>query len=126
MMEAIEDRILFIEKWDPFSAKKIRALLEKKSVMVEEGNFYGEIYTDRQFRIAFDQILEREEARSRVCEAIADQVRPIKEIAKELGMKPDEVLRHVVELRRRNLVTVDHIESGKTPYYRYTSPGGSS
>lgn len=122
----MEEKIAFIEKWDAFSAKKIRALLEKKPIMVEEMNVYGEIYTHRQFQIALDAILRRETARSRVCEAVSEKPKPVREIAGELGMKPDEVLHHIVELRRRNLVFVDHIEDGKIPYYRYTAPGGSS
>ncbi len=122
----MEEKLAFIEKWDPFSAKKIRALLEKKPIMVEEKNVYGEIYTERQFQIALDQILKREEARSRVCEAIAEEVKPVRVIAKDVGMEPADVLRHIVELRRRNLVEIDHIEDGKVPYYRYTAPGGLS
>ena len=122
----MEEKIAFIEKWDAFSAKKIRALLEKKPIMVEEMNVYGEIYTERQFQIALDAILTREVARSRICEALSTGVKPVRTLAEELGMTPSEVLRHLVELRRRNLVFVDHIEDGKTPYYRYTSPGGSS
>ena len=122
----MEEKIAFIEKWDEFSAKKIRALLEKKPVLVEEMNVYGEIYTNRQFQIALDAILRREVARSRICEAVSEEVKPVRTIAKDLDMRPDEVLRHIVELRRRNLIVVDHIEEGKVPYYRYTSPGGSS
>ena len=122
----MEEKIAFIEKWDAFSAKKIRALLEKKPIMVEEMNVYGEIYTHRQFQIALDQILDREMKRSRICEALSEEVKPVRAIAEDLGMRPDEVLRHIVELRRRNLVVVGHIEDGKIPYYRYTSPGGSS
>ncbi len=122
----MEEKIAFIEKWDAFSAKKIRALLEKKPVLVEEMNVYGEIYTERQFQIALDAILTREVARSRVCEALSEGPKPVRVISETLEMRPDEVLRHIVELRRRNLVFIDHIEDGKVPYYRYTSPGGSS
>ena len=32
----MDDKVAFIEKWDPFSAKKIRMLLEKKPALVEE------------------------------------------------------------------------------------------
>jgi len=50
----------------------------------------------------------------------------VRVIAGELGMPADAVLRHFVELRRRGLVILDHIEDGKTPYYRYATPGGTS
>jgi len=122
----MEDQVAFIEKWDPFSAKKIRALLEKRPALVDEANVYGERYTDRQFQISLDQILRREMIRSRICEFVSEQEKPVRVIAQDMGMPPDAVLRHIVELRRRGLVVVDHIEDGKIPYYRYTAPGGSS
>jgi DNA-binding transcriptional ArsR family regulator len=122
----MEDKIAFIEKWDAFSAGKIRALLEKKTAMVEEANLYGEKYTPRQFQISLDQILKREMMRSRICEAVSEEVKPVRRIAEDVELSPRSVLRHIVELRRRGLVVVDHIEDGKTPYYRYTAPGGSS
>jgi len=122
----MEDQVAFIEKWDPFSAKKIRALLEKRPALVDEANVYGERYTDRQFQISLDQILRREMIRSRICEFVSEQEKPVRVIAQDMGMPPDKVLRHIVELRRRGLVVVDHIEDGKIPYYRYTASGGSS
>ncbi len=122
----MEDQVAFIEKWDPFSAKKLRALLEKKPALIEEANVYGERYTNRQFQISLDQILRREMTRSRICECLAEQEKPVRVIARELDMPPDVVLKHIVELRRRSLVVVDHIEDRKIPYYRYTAPGGSS
>lgn len=122
----MEDQVAFIEKWDPFSAKKIRALLEKRPALVDEANVYGERYTDRQFQISLDQILRREMIRSRICEFVSEQEKPVRVIAQDMGMPPDAVLRHIVELRRRGLVVVDHIEDGKIPYYRYTASGGSS
>jgi len=122
----MEDQVAFIEKWDPFSATKIRALLEKGPALVDEANVYGERYTDRQFQISLDQILRREMIRSRICEFVSEQEKPVRVIAQDMGMPPDAVLRHIVELRRRGLVVVDHIEDGKIPYYRYTAPGGSS
>ena len=90
------------------------------------GNFYGERYTNRQFQIAIDQILAREVTRSRICENLSERGKPVRVIAGELGMPADAVLRHIVELRRRGLVILDHIEDGKTPYYRYATPGGTS
>jgi len=122
----MEGKIAFIEKWDAFSAGKIRALLEKKSAMVEEANLYGERYTPRQFQISLNQILEREMARSRICEAVSQEEKPVRRLAEDVGLSPEAVLRHIVELRRRSLMAVDHIEDGKIPYYRYTAPGGSS
>ena len=124
-METVENKIAFIEKWDPFSAKKIRALLEKKPALVNEGNVYGEKYTNRQFQLSLDQILRREMTRSQLCEYLSEQEKPVRMIAKDLDIPPDAILRHIVELRRRGLVVVDHIEDGKTPYYRYVMPGGS-
>ncbi len=122
----MEEKIAFIEAWDPFSAKKIRALLEKKPALVEEGNYYGERYTNRQFQISLDTILRRETIRSRICQAVSEQEKSVRTIAGDLNMPPEAVLRHIVELRRRGLVVVDHIEDGKTPYYRYAAPGGTS
>jgi len=46
-----------------------------------------------------------------------DRARSVKEIAEALGETPRDILREVVELRRKNLLALETIKD-RTPLYR--------
>ena len=85
--------------------------------MKEKGNVYSEIYTQRQFDISFYPIIFKEYERARVLEALGGGERSVPEIAKQIGMEPNRVLMHIVELRRRGKVSLVGLE-GTTPMYK--------
>jgi hypothetical protein len=41
----------------------------------------------------------------------------VKSLAEAVQMKPSDVLKEIVDMRRRNIITLDHVE-GTTPFYR--------
>jgi aspartate kinase len=41
----------------------------------------------------------------------------VSDLAKATGLKPSEVLNHIVDMRRKNMLAVDHIE-GASPVYK--------
>jgi len=41
----------------------------------------------------------------------------VRALAAATELKPADVLKHIVAMRRRNMITVDHIE-GTTPFYK--------
>jgi hypothetical protein len=46
-----------------------------------------------------------------------DEPVSVKALAEAIEMKPADVLKQVVAMRRLNMITVDHVE-GTTPFYK--------
>lgn len=110
-----------IRSQDPELADKLTRLLEKESPLQGEGNVYGERYSARQIELSFGKIVQTEAQRARVLKALRTRPASVKKLAQALKLAPSEVLAHIVELRRRNRVTLHHIEE-RTPIYSVLSP----
>ena len=113
-----------IRSQDPELADKLTRLLKKEAVLQGEGNVYGERYSARQIELSFGKIVQMEAQRARILKALRKGPTSVKKLAKVLKLTPPEVLAHIVELRRRNRVTLHHIEE-RTPTYIALSPGGT-
>ena len=111
-----EEMIAAIEKQRPDMGEKLRMLLAKESFLKSK-NVYGELYADRQVNICYDAIFQTEYLRARILEVTQEGARSVKEIAERLGKPPAEILREVVELRRKNLLSIERVED-RTPLYR--------
>jgi hypothetical protein len=111
-----EEMLALIEKQRPEMAENLRNLLGRESFLKGK-NVYGELYAQRQVDICYDAIFRDEYIRCRILEVLRDQARSVPEIAEMLGKSPGEILWEVVELRRKNLVSIDKIDE-RTPLYR--------
>ncbi len=111
-----EIKFAYIEKQLPDTAAKLRRLLEKES-MLKEKNVYGELYSDRQVDICYDAIFDTEYLRCRILELLRVKNRSVKQLAELIGNSPAEVLREMIELRRKNMVAIEGIED-RTPIYK--------
>ena len=108
--------LAFIEKQLPDMAGKLRRLEEKEGFL-KARNVYGELYSDRQIQICYDAIFRTEYLRCRILETARKEALSVKRIAEILGKTPGEILAHVVELRRKNLMVIERIDD-RTPLYR--------
>jgi len=111
-----EEMLAFIEKQRPDMGEKLRNLLGRESFLKDK-NVYGELYAQRQVDICYDAIFRDEYIRCRILEVLRDEARSVPQIAEMLGKAPGEILWEVVELRRKNLVSIDKIDE-RTPLYR--------
>ena len=111
-----EEMLAFIEKQRPDMGEKLRNLLGRESFLKDK-NVYGELYAQRQVDICYDAIFRDEYIRCRILEVLRDEARSVLQIAEMLGKAPGEILWEVVELRRKNLVSIDKIDE-RTPLYR--------
>lgn len=111
-----EEMLASIEKQSPAQADKLRMLLAKEGFL-KDRNVYGELCSDRQAGICYDAIFRSEYIRSRILEVTRQEALSVKQIAEALGKTPREILREVVELRRKNLLAIDIIQE-RTPLYR--------
>ncbi len=102
---------------------RLRALVSKERKIVEEGNVYGERKTQKEWDEMINQAINAEYARNMILLLITGKPLSVKELASELMEPTDKVLQHIVFLRRKNLVAMDHIE-GTTPKYIALLEGG--
>lgn len=94
-----------------------RALAGRELEVTERGNVYGE----RVPRYKFDEVqaeaLRAEFHRNWMYLLLKREASSVQELSSKTGLREDQVLRHIVAMRSRNLVDMDRIE-GITPYYR--------
>ena len=111
-----EEMLAVIEKQRPDMGEKLRNLLGRESFLKDK-NVYGELYAESQINICYNAIFRDEYLRCRILEVIREEARSVKQIAEMLRRSPGEILWEVVELRRKNLVSIDKIDE-RTPLYR--------
>ena len=111
-----EEMLAVIEKQRPDMGEKLRNLLGRESFLKDK-NVYGELYAQGQVDICYDAIFRDEYIRCRILEVLRDEARSVPQIAEMLGKAPGEILWEVVELRRKNLVSIDKLDE-RTPLYR--------
>ena len=108
--------ISFIKTVNPSAASRLNTLLEKKQKLIEEGNVYGERYSERRFWLSVDPIIRIEYKRSQILQKIMDKALSVKELAKETGFPSNEILQHITTFLQRNFVRIESVE-GTSPKY---------
>lgn len=101
----ITDKLNFIKIYDPDGAARIEKLLSKKERLTE-GNVYGERFTERQFYLVFNPLLETALERAKILETLSEGDRTAIHIAEALHIERSKVFNHVKELMRRGLIEI--------------------
>jgi coenzyme F420-reducing hydrogenase delta subunit len=96
---------------------RLRVLVGRERELTEKKNVYGENIPQEEFEALLDEAVEAEFLRYKIHVLTRKDALPIETLAAAIGLKPADVLKHLVSMRRRNMVTVDHIE-GTTPFYK--------
>jgi F420-non-reducing hydrogenase iron-sulfur subunit len=89
---------------------RLRTLVGREMQLIEEGDVYGEKVGQKEFDEVMDESIDAEYSRSRIRLLVKDKPMSVEELAKQLSLNPKMVLRHIVILRQRGLVTLDRIE----------------
>jgi len=97
-------------------ASRLRTLVGRERTLIEEGNVYDEKVGQREFDEVMDGSIDAEYIRNRIHLLVKDKPMSVEGLAKHLGLDPKNVLRHIVVLRQRGLVSLDRIE-GEDPLY---------
>jgi len=95
---------------------RLRVLVGREKELIEKGNVYGEKTTQEEFDKTMDEAVQAEYVRSKIYFVVRKEPQSVKELSKRLDLDPQMVLRHIVVLRRRGMVTVGRVE-GTTPLY---------
>jgi coenzyme F420-reducing hydrogenase delta subunit len=96
---------------------RLRVLLGREKELTESVNVYGEKIPQDEFDFLMDEIVREEFLRHKI--HLLTQTKPlsVKDLAKKLGIKPADVLKQIVNMRRKNMITIDRFEE-TTPLYK--------
>ncbi len=108
---------------DALSNFRLRALVSNELKIVEEGNAYGEkLDKEKLLDIVYNATKEEFE-RSMILLLAKKNNMSVKDLSKKINVPTHRVLEHIVALRQKNLISMDHPE-GFTPTYRTIEIGG--
>jgi len=95
---------------------RLRLLLGCESYLLDVGNAYGEKPRPEELWLVIDDALTAEYERARILLAL-EEPKSVRQLAAELGMRPDRVLKHLIVLRTRRQVELYGV-TGTSPLYK--------
>jgi len=102
---------------------RLRALAGNEVKVVEEGNAYGERLSKEKLLGIMQSAATDEFERSMILLLAKRSNVSVKDLSKVMNVPPNRILEHIVVLRQKNLISMDHPE-GFTPTYRTIEIGG--
>jgi coenzyme F420-reducing hydrogenase delta subunit len=96
---------------------KLRVLVGRERELTEKNNVYQEKISQEEFDSLLGEAVEAEFIRHKIHLLTKHEALPIRALAEAVEMKPAAVLRQIVDMRRRNMIAMDHVE-GQTPFYK--------
>jgi F420-non-reducing hydrogenase iron-sulfur subunit len=104
--------------------RKLRWVVGKVVEFTEDGNLYGERFTEHEIGRLFDEIAMDEYRLREVLERLESGPHSVKDLASVMGVAPKVILRQMADLRKMGLADIEEIE-GDTPLWAL-APGGAS
>jgi F420-non-reducing hydrogenase iron-sulfur subunit len=102
---------------------RLRALVGKELNLEKQGNVYGNKLEQTELEKLIDQATKEEFERALILELSKSKAMSVKELGQIMNVPTDKVLRHIVALRQKNLLAMEHPE-GFTPTYKTIEIGG--
>ncbi len=96
---------------------RLRVLVGRETELTEEVNVYGEKVPQEEFDALLQDVIEADFIRHKIHILAKEKPMSIKEIAATTNIKPTLVLRHIVNMCRKGMITLDHVEK-TTPFYK--------
>jgi F420-non-reducing hydrogenase iron-sulfur subunit len=122
-----KDAILAIRLEAAVDASKdfrLKVLTSKEINLISKGNAYGEMVSQQNVEGIMEQATEDEFKSRLILTLTKKKSHSVKELAKELGETTDKTIEHVISLRSKNLLALDHID-GTSPKYKAIVTGGA-
>ncbi len=99
------------------ASEKIRWVIGKRTPFLEEGNMYGEIFTEHEFNRAIDMIVVEETEVQEILGKLREGAQSVKDLAKALAIPTERVFRYITALKRKDMVALENV-SGRTPIFQ--------
>jgi len=96
---------------------RLRDLVGRERELTERENIYGVKVSQEEFDSLLHEIIEAEFIRNKIHLLTKEKPMSVKEIAAIINMKPALVLRHIVNMRRKGMITLDQVEK-RNPLYK--------
>jgi len=96
---------------------RLRVLLGREKELTELVNAYGDKILQEDFDALLDDVSQAEFVRHKIHLLTKAKPLSVKALAEQVDLKPADVLCHIVEMRRKNMIALDHVE-GTTPIYK--------
>jgi F420-non-reducing hydrogenase iron-sulfur subunit len=96
---------------------RLRALNGLEKELTDNLNVYGEKIQQERIDALLDEIVEAEFIRNKIYLLTKEKPMSVKEIAPITKINPNIVLRHIVNMRRKRMITLDHVKK-TTPFYK--------
>jgi hypothetical protein len=96
---------------------RLRVLVGREIELTEKENVFGEKIAQEEFDALLYEIIRVEFIRHKIHRLTKEKPMSVKEIASITNMKPRLVLRHIVNMRRKGMIILDHVEK-TTPLYK--------
>ena len=104
--------------------RKLRWVMGKIVEFVEDGNLYGERFTEHEIRRLFDEIAMDEYYLREILERLAGGPQSVKHLASVMGVPSKTVVRRMADLRKMGLADIATIEKD-TPLWAPVADGVS-
>lgn len=98
------------------SGEKLRWVAAKQTEFLAEGNKYGEVFTLHEINRLLDGVLVEEMTAQQILSLLGQGRLSVKEMSQRLDLSPRDVMRHIVALRRKELVRMCEVK-GRSPLY---------
>jgi len=102
--------------------RKLRWVMGKIVEFIEQGNLYGERFTEHEIARLFDEIAMDEYHLREILERLGGGPKSVKHLSSVMGVQPKVVVRQMADLRRMGLADIASIEKD-TPLWAPASDG---
>jgi F420-non-reducing hydrogenase iron-sulfur subunit len=96
---------------------RLRVLVGREKELTEDVNVYGEKISQEDFDDLLGEIVREEFIRHKIHLLTKQKPLSVKQLAAVIDMNPISVLRHIVDMRRKGMITLDSVKE-TTPLYK--------
>ena len=101
---------------------KLRILATKERELLEDGNKYGEVFTQHEMDRLLEDMVQEDYESKRILLKLKKPM-SVKEIASELNLKPNVVFQRILDLKRHELIEIHEILDNTPTYIANTREG---
>jgi F420-non-reducing hydrogenase iron-sulfur subunit len=102
--------------------RKLRWVMGKIVEFTEQGNLYGERFTEHEIGRLFEEIAMDEYRLREIIERLESGPQSVKDLAAVMGVAPKVLVRQMADLRKMGLAGIERIE-GDTPLWTLPASG---
>ena len=118
-LEADELMLKLTAARNAVAGKKLRWIMGKNLEFQEQGNLYGEVFTEHELKRLFDEVILDECTIQEIKLLLKEQAVTAKQLSKQLDVPTPRIVRHLADMRKVGLVEVSS-ENGGSAFWKAT------